>query len=64
MRTPGVGCRTFLRLLESHSPAQLFAESASNLSALGLKSDIVSAIRNPDWTLIDYDLAWLGQANN
>jgi DNA processing protein len=64
LRTPGVGCRTFLRLLESHTPAQLFAESASVLSALGLKSDIVSAIRNPDWSLIDYDLAWLSQANN
>lgn len=42
----------------------MFAESASVLSALGLKSDIVSAIRNPDWSLIDYDLAWLSQANN
>ncbi|MFZ2406781.1 MAG: DNA-processing protein DprA, partial [Methylobacter sp.] len=64
MRTPGVGCRTFLRLLESHTPAQLFAESASALSALGLKNDIVNAIRNPDWSLIDYDLSWLNQDNN
>ncbi|MCK9394853.1 MAG: DNA-processing protein DprA [Methylobacter sp.] len=64
MRTPGVGCRTFLRLLTSHTPAQLFAESSSALSALGLKSDIVNAIRNPDWALIDYDLCWLNQENN
>ncbi|MCX7100262.1 MAG: DNA-processing protein DprA [Methylobacter sp.] len=64
MRTPGVGCRTFLRLLESHTPEQLFAESATALSALGLKSDIVNAIRNPDWTLIDYDLNWLDLPNN
>jgi DNA processing protein len=54
----------FLRLLESHTPAQLFAESALALSALGLKSDMVHAIRNPDWTLIDYDLFWLSQPNN
>lgn len=43
---------------------QLFAESSAALSALGLKSDIVSAIKNPDWTLIDYDLNWLSQPNN
>ena len=64
MRTPGVGCRTFLRLLESHTPAQLFAEPSSALSALGLKSNIVNAIRNPDWALVDYDLNWLSQDNN
>ena len=64
MRTPGVGCRTFLRLLESHTPAQLFTESSAALSALGLKSDIVNALKNPDWALIDYDLGWLSQENN
>jgi DNA processing protein len=64
LRTPGVGCRSFLRLLETHSPAQLFAESAQALSALGLKSDIITAIKNPDWSIIDYDLSWLDQKNN
>ncbi|MEQ1544918.1 DNA-processing protein DprA [Methyloglobulus sp.] len=64
MRTPGVGGRTFLRLLESHTPAQLFAESTAALSALGLKSDIVQAIKNPDWSIVDFDLAWLEQNNN
>ncbi|UOA09189.1 DNA-processing protein DprA [Methylobacter sp. S3L5C] len=64
MRTPGVGCRTFLGLLKTHTPAQLFAESASALSALGLKSDIIHVIKNPDWTMIDYDLSWLEQKNN
>jgi DNA processing protein len=64
LRTPGVGCRTFLRLLDSHSPEQLFAESSAALGALGLKSHSVSAIKNPDWTLIDYDMAWLELPNN
>ncbi|MDD5319537.1 MAG: DNA-processing protein DprA [Methylococcales bacterium] len=64
MRTPGVGCRSFLKLLETHTPAQLFAESAQVLSALGLKSDIINAIKNPDWSIIDYDLSWLNQQNN
>ena len=64
MRAPGIGCRTFLRLLQTHTPAQLFAESASTLSALGLKSDIIHVIKNPDWAMIDYDLSWLEQKNN
>ncbi|WP_262964420.1 DNA-processing protein DprA [Methylobacter psychrophilus] len=64
MRTPGVGCRTFIGLLKTHTPAQLFTESASALSALGLKSDIIHAIKNPDWTIIDYDISWLEQKNN
>ena len=64
LRTPGVGCRTFLRLLQTHTPTQLFSESAQVLVALGLKPDSVSAIKNPDWTTIDYDLGWLEQQNN
>ncbi len=61
---PGIGCRTFLSLLQTHTPPELFAESASALSALGLKSDIIHIIKNPDWAMIDYDLAWLEQKNN
>ncbi|MEQ1620800.1 MAG: DNA-processing protein DprA [Methylococcales bacterium] len=64
MRIPGLGCRTYLRLLESLLPQQLFSESPTSLSALGLKSDIIQAIKNPDWTTIDYDLEWLAQDNN
>jgi DNA processing protein len=64
LRTPGVGGRTFLKLLESHTPPQLFSESNAALSALGLKNDIIQAIKNPDWSMIDIDLAWLAQKNN
>jgi len=64
LRTPGVGGRTFLKLLETHTPPQLFAESTAALSALGLKSDIVQAIKNPDWSIVDSDLVWLEQKNN
>jgi DNA processing protein len=64
LRTPGVGCRTFLKLLESHTPAQLFSESIAALSALGLKSDSCYAIKNFAWATIEADLAWLTQANN
>jgi DNA processing protein len=64
LRTPGVGCRTFLKLLETHSPAQLFAESNSALLALGLKDNSIQAIKNPDWGVVDSDLGWLAQNNN
>lgn len=64
LRTPGVGSRSFLRLLETHTPAQLFAESTSGLVALGLTSHIVQAIRNPDWSRVDADLKWLEGKNN
>lgn len=64
MRTPGIGCRTFLDLLETHTPRQLFAESAQTLSALGLKADIIKAVKNPDWPQIDQDLLWLQQNSN
>ncbi|WAK01678.1 DNA-processing protein DprA [Methylobacter sp. YRD-M1] len=64
MRTPGFGCRTFLKILDSHTPEQLFAESASRLATLRLTNAVIESIRNPDWTAIDYDLAWLEQENN
>ena len=64
MRTPGLGGRTFLKLLETHTPAQIYSETPSALSALGLKSELVQLIKNPDWSSIDVDLVWLEQKNN
>ena len=64
LRTPGFGGRSFLKLLDTHTPPQLFANPGIAQSELGLKSDLVQAIKHPDWSLIDADLAWLGQANN
>ncbi|MDO9106764.1 MAG: DNA-processing protein DprA [Methylovulum sp.] len=64
LRTPGMGCRTFLRLLETHTPAQLYSESTQALLAMGLKAELVQAIKHPDWSSIDYDLHWLEQENN
>jgi len=64
LRTPGIGCRTFLSLLQTHTPSEIFAESSSALSALGLKSAIINSIKNPDWAIIDQDLSWVDQKNN
>jgi DNA processing protein len=64
LRAPGVGCRTFLGLLQTHAPEQVYGESASALFALGLKSESIQAIKNPDWAAIDRDLSWVEQQNN
>ena len=32
--------------------------------ALGLKTDSVQAIKNPDWSAVDYDLDWLAHQDN
>jgi DNA processing protein len=61
---PAVGYRTYLRLLKTHTPAQLFAESEQTWTRLGLKSESIAVLKNPDWTAIANDLAWLAVANN
>jgi len=64
LRTPAIGCKTFINTLDSFSPEQLFRQSHSTLSALGLKDKSIDFIKAPDWGLIDSDLRWLEQADN
>jgi DNA processing protein len=64
LRTPGVGCRTFLKILDTLQPEQLFAESYAALQALALSPRSVDAIRNPNWASIEGDLAWLDNPDN
>ncbi|MFZ2725904.1 MAG: DNA-processing protein DprA [Methylococcaceae bacterium] len=61
MRIPRLGCRTFLKLLKTHSPEQLFSESKVALLALGLHESIVQSLLNPDWSRVEADLLWLEQ---
>ena len=65
LRTPAVGCRTFLKLLQQTlSPQQVFSESAHTLRSLGLRDKSIEFIKNPAWQLVDLDLQWLTQTNN
>jgi len=58
-RTPQVGCRTYLRLLEGiGTPEELFAESRQALTLLGLKEVSIESILKPDWKQVDEDMAW------
>ncbi len=64
LRTPGLGCRTLLKIIDQCDPRQLFSESAQSLAALGLKDQSIRAIKNPDWARVEQDLAWLAQPGN
>ncbi len=64
LRAPGVGSKTFLKILDLYPPDQLFSQSHAAWSSLGLKEKTISYLKSPDWTLIDNDLRWLEQANN
>ncbi len=64
LRVSGVGCRTFLKILDHCSPEAVFSESTAALVAMGLKNKSIKAIKNPDWATVDNDLMWLSLENN
>lgn len=64
LRTPGVGCKTYLNILDHCSPEQIFSEKTVALSALGLREASIEAITNPDWKIIEQDLRWLEKSDN
>ena len=64
MRTPGVGPRTFLRILEVCTPEQLFSQARRLPAELNLPRRSIDFIKNPDWGIIDQDLIWLEQPDN
>ncbi|MCK5925357.1 MAG: DNA-processing protein DprA, partial [Methylococcales bacterium] len=64
LRVSGVGCKTFLKILDQCPPESLFTESTTSLKALGLSDKIIRGIKNPNWAVVDKDLAWLSMENN
>ncbi len=64
LRTPGIGSKTFLALLDSLQPDQLFSQSRGNLAGLGLNDKSIDYIVSPEWGLIEKDLAWLNHAES
>ena len=64
MRTPGVGSKTFLKCLDFCPPEQLFFQSRETLSKLGLRTQTIDAIKNPDWSSIEQDLLWIERKDN
>ena len=64
LRTPGVGCKTFLKILDHYTPKELFSQPRSALTAIHLSDQIIAAIKKPDWESVDRDLKWLEQPAN
>jgi len=64
LRAPGVGSKTFINTLASFSPEQLFSQSQTTLSTLGLQQKSIDFIKAPDWALIENDLLWVKQKGN
>jgi DNA processing protein len=63
-RAPGVGPRTFGRLLGQYgSPERVLAAPPSELRELGVKGPALAYLADPDPSHIEGDLGWLGQPN-
>lgn len=64
-RTPGLGTRGQLRLLQQFdSPGAIFAADHGQLQSLGLGDATIEALRQPDWQAVENDLAWLDHPEN
>ena len=62
---PGIGAATFSRLLETfQTPARAIDASTSQLQAIGLTMNSITAIRQPEPESIERDLAWVQQPAN
>jgi DNA processing protein len=65
LRTPGVGCTTFLSLLEHFtSPEEVFAAAQGRFLRDLVNAKTLSNLRNPDWDTVEADLRWLSQDGN
>jgi len=58
-RAPGIGVRTFARLVERFgSPGQVLSAVVREIEAFGLPAAVAEYFRQPDWDGVDADLAW------
>ena len=63
LHTPGVGTRTYHKLLTHFNTVEnIFVASSSELSQCQLKQNSIEAIKNPDSSNIQTDLDWLDNA--
>ncbi len=59
-----MGSKTIQKVLQQITPEQVFSAPHQQLTRLGLKDKLITAIKNPDWSQIEQDLKWLEQDNH
>jgi DNA processing protein len=65
IRAPGLAGKRLIKMVEaSGSISGLVSSTGSQLKQLGLKEESVSAIKQPENSLIDLDLAWLSEPDH
>jgi len=65
LRTPGLGSRGIYQLLEqTQDISALFGNPSRILEGLTLKPKVKEQLRQPNWALVEQDLAWLEQPDN
>lgn len=64
LRVEGIGCKTFMSLIEEHTPEEIFNASEKELINWDIKKNVIDGILNFDWSMVNYDLEWLAQPNN
>ncbi len=61
-KTPGVGTKTYSKLLEHFgSPEAVLRASSNELAAIGLNTKSLNFLKKPDWSLVDVDFVWAEQ---
>ncbi len=64
LHCPGIGAKRFAELLLRYGePAAVFSYGAKELGGSGLPQATLAWLRNPDWNVIDKDLAWLAASD-
>lgn len=62
---PGVGARRIFALLDRfEAPEAIFGQPVSAYEGLGLGAEAIDFLRNPVWSVIETDRAWLAIAGN
>lgn len=64
LRAPGLGTRGALEVLTKTTPGILFGASLPGDIRDRLRADTREYLRNPDWSAVDADLAWLATSTH
>lgn len=62
LRAPGIGPRSYQKLLDHyHQPSEVFGQALGDEAGPHLPEATRQWLANPDWSVVEQDLAWLRQ---